>query len=720
MPRPETGLEETGQCRGHKREMELRVIADRYRLVERLGKGAMGVVYSAHDPVLDRTVAVKMMAADLGDDARLRARFLKEARAAARLNHRHVVTIHELVEDDGDICIIMELLDGVDLTALISRPSQLQLASKLTIIDQVLDGLHYAHEQGVVHRDIKPGNLHLTSAGVAKILDFGIARLVTAQTTGTRGLVGTPAYMSPEQALGHAVDRRTDLFALGSVVYELLSGARPFQADSIDRLMTLITEVAHPPLGPEVPERVARFVDRLLSKDPDDRPETAAAAREALADVMPSGTSSAGDQDPTLDISEIVRQTVTARRTVVPDSAPTIEARPAAGAGRRRASSSGLTSFALQQGRTLREQGDLGGAMRALRSVLEADPGNAEALSELQLVEQELSGSGAQTGVGGGSAAPAGWRSPTAVACVVVAVGLMGWWFAGLGLETDGEPAPQAALASRSSGPSAAPTGEPPGPVPSTPDGRPDEPGARIEPGPPPAEQPPPEALAPSARQGPPPAAVQPDPVPRPPPPGGPPFGRGRGGVRGGRAGARDRFEQLRRAADRQELDRAVSTQLATIRRDAEAAVAAGNVTEAGEIYLRGIQLLEEALPPGRRPPRRDPPPVTGGAGENAIRRVIDEYAGALERRDAAAVRGIRPRLSAYEQRLLGAAAPPVVRFEEFEIEAGAGTATVIARWVVERTDVQPRRQESRVQVSLRRNGARWRITDVRALAPEP
>ena len=135
MPRPETGLEETGQCRGHKREMELRVIADRYRLVERLGKGAMGVVYSAHDPVLDRTVAVKMMAADLGDDARLRARFLKEARAAARLNHRHVVTIHELVEDDGDICIIMELLDGVDLTALISRPSQLQLASKLTIID---------------------------------------------------------------------------------------------------------------------------------------------------------------------------------------------------------------------------------------------------------------------------------------------------------------------------------------------------------------------------------------------------------------------------------------------------------------------------------------------------------------------------------------------------------------------------------------------------------
>ena len=201
----------------------------------------------------------------------------------------------------------------------------------------MLDGLHYAHEQGVVHRDIKPGNLHLTSAGVAKILDFGIARLVTAQTTGTRGLVGTPAYMSPEQALGHAVDRRTDLFALGSVVYELLSGARPFQADSIGRLMTLITEVAHPPLGPEVPERVARFVDRLLSKDPDDRPETAAAAREALADVMPSGTSSAGDQDPTLDISEIVRQTVTARRTVVPDSAPTIEARPAAGAGQRRA-----------------------------------------------------------------------------------------------------------------------------------------------------------------------------------------------------------------------------------------------------------------------------------------------------------------------------------------------------------------------------------------------
>ena len=313
---------------------EPRVIAGRYQLFERLGKGAMGVVYRAHDPVLDRIVAVKMMSADMGEDGRVRDRFLKEARAAARLNHRHVVTIHELVEVDGEISIIMELLDGVDLATIISGPAPLPLASQLTIFDQVLDGLHYAHEQGVVHRDIKPANLHVTSAGVAKILDFGIARLVSAQMTGTRGIVGTPAYMSPEQAMGRAVDRRTDLFALGTVLYELLSGARPFQADSIGRLMAVIAETPHQPLGPEVPPEVARLVDRLLSKDPAGRPETAAAARAELSRARQAEGVAATDNDPTRDIAEMVRETVTARETIAPVSAPPLEKRPAS-AGER-------------------------------------------------------------------------------------------------------------------------------------------------------------------------------------------------------------------------------------------------------------------------------------------------------------------------------------------------------------------------------------------------
>ena len=227
--------------------MEPRIIANRYHLLDLLGKGAMGMVFRAYDSVLDRAVAIKMMVAGMVDDPRRRERFLKEARAAARLNHRHVVTIHELAEVDGEIYIVMELLDGVDLATLMSGSTALALEAKLSIIDQVLDGLHYAHEQGVVHRDIKPGNLHLTGAGVAKILDFGIARLLSAEMTGTLGVVGTPAYMAPEQALGKEVDRRADLFAVGAVMYELLKGARPFQADSIGRLMGLIAEAPHEP-----------------------------------------------------------------------------------------------------------------------------------------------------------------------------------------------------------------------------------------------------------------------------------------------------------------------------------------------------------------------------------------------------------------------------------------------------------------------------------------
>jgi len=642
---------------------EPRVVGDRYQLFERLGKGAMGVVYRAHDSVLDRRVAVKMMVADMAHDDRLRERFFKEARAAARLNHRHVVTIHELAEVDGDIYIVMELLDGVDLAGLMAESIRLPLSAKLSIIDQVLDGLEYAHEQAVVHRDIKPANLHLTSRGIAKILDFGIARLLSAQATGTMGVVGTPAYMSPEQALGAPVDRRTDLFALGTVTYELLSGVRPFQAETIGRLMTLIADVPHPPLGPEVPAAVSELVDRLLAKDPADRPQTAAAARAELASARESlGPGDADADEATADLSTFVLETVTARETIAPDYGPAVEPRPPTPVDgpARGGASRGLTTFALQQGRTLRERGDLAGAMRALRSVLEADPGNDAAMSELQLVERELGGSHAADVT---EVASARWwtgRWPIAAAMLLVGLGGLATW---------------SVIESKPGGDNAS-TAVVVGPAPDGVGSAPVE----------------------SQEEAPPPAA------------------RTLAGARGGATSqVRARFEQLSRAADRQELDQDVAEELTSIRRAAEALTASGDSDEAGEIYFRGVLLLEGVFPPSVR---GAPFGRSGGrGGDIRIRRAIDEYVSGLERRNVAAVRGVRPALSSFEQDLLDAPEPARVRFIPLRIQAGENEATVTARVIVERTDTQPARQDARFQFSFRRNDGRWQITAMRPVS---
>jgi len=186
-------------------------IGGRYQVIESLGKGAMGVVYKAYDPVLDRVVAIKQMVAEIASNEELRQRFYVEARAAARLNHGNIVTIHELGEAEGEIYMVMELLEGVPLSAAISADTGLTLERRIDIIAQVSDGLDYAHQHGIVHRDIKPGNLHLTPAGIVKILDFGIARFGSIHMTATGVLIGTPDYVSPEQVRGEQVDARADL-----------------------------------------------------------------------------------------------------------------------------------------------------------------------------------------------------------------------------------------------------------------------------------------------------------------------------------------------------------------------------------------------------------------------------------------------------------------------------------------------------------------------------
>ncbi len=215
----------------------------RYEIVESLGKGAMGVVYLAHDTVLERDVALKVMVPQIADDPDLIARFHREAKAVAKMSHPNVVAVFDLGQHtDGSPYIAMELLRGQDLQKAMRAQPPLPLDRKLAIMVQVLAGLAHAHAAGIVHRDIKPANIFLNQEGAAKIMDFGVAHVTTASMTGTGSVVGTADYMSPEQVKGAKVDGRADLFAVGVMLFELLTGKRPFHADS---LMAIFYKITH-------------------------------------------------------------------------------------------------------------------------------------------------------------------------------------------------------------------------------------------------------------------------------------------------------------------------------------------------------------------------------------------------------------------------------------------------------------------------------------------
>ena len=194
----------------------------KYDIVKPLGKGAMGIVYLAHDTILERDVALKVMVAAIADDPELKTRFEREAKAVARMTHPNVVNVFDLgSHTDGSPFIAMELLKGMDLQKAVRTPPPLTLERKVNIIVQVLAGLAHAHQAGIVHRDIKPANIFINQDGTVKIMDFGVARLTTASMTGTGNIVGTADYMSPEQVKGAKVDGRSDLFSVGCMLYEL-------------------------------------------------------------------------------------------------------------------------------------------------------------------------------------------------------------------------------------------------------------------------------------------------------------------------------------------------------------------------------------------------------------------------------------------------------------------------------------------------------------------
>lgn len=259
----------------------------RYRLLGELGHGAMGVVYKAEDPLLGRIVAIKTitLVSDAAERIEYEARFFQEARAAGGLNHPSLITIHDIGREGDVAYMAMELVDGVELREIMTR-GPLPLGLALGIIAQAAEGLAYAHERGVVHRDIKPGNIMIVRGRHAKIMDFGIARMrVSDVKTQTGAILGSPKYMSPEQVAGKRVDHRADIFSLGVVLYELTAGTAPFAAPNMAQLMQQIAVAT--PLPPSavnhsLPPMLDLIVARALEKEPDARYQSAA---EMAADL---------------------------------------------------------------------------------------------------------------------------------------------------------------------------------------------------------------------------------------------------------------------------------------------------------------------------------------------------------------------------------------------------------------------------------------------------
>jgi len=272
----------------------------RYEILEPLGAGGMGEVYRAHDERLDREVALKVLPADTLTDDTARARMVREARMAARLNHPHVCTVHEVGEADGQVYIAMELVEG-DALADILAEGALPVEQTVTYGTQVADALAHAHERGVVHRDLKSGNVVITPEGRAKVLDFGLAKQLVgeelAEATTEYGatltvpgsVVGTLAYMAPEQLRGQAADARSDVWALGVVLYEMLGGRRPFAGPTGYELSSAILNEPPPPLPDGVPASVTAVVERCLAKDADERFESAEGVRAALETAQTGG-----------------------------------------------------------------------------------------------------------------------------------------------------------------------------------------------------------------------------------------------------------------------------------------------------------------------------------------------------------------------------------------------------------------------------------------------
>ena len=353
------------------------VAAGRYRLERPLGQGGMATVYLGRDSELDRPVAVKVLADHLAGNEAFRERFLREARLAARLSHPNVVSVYDAGEEaDGRPYIVMEHVEGETLGDVLRERGRLPIGEAVGLALQACRGLAHAHAAGLVHRDVKPQNLLLRGDGTLKIADFGIARAAESTALTQAGTVlGTAAYLSPEQARGEPAGPASDLYALGVVSYQLLAGRLPFDAASLTDLARQQDTTSPPPLhelDPEIPRALSLVVARALERNPDDRFADAGAMERALADslrgVAPEPTEATRPLDETESTRALDRTAVTTplartqpaqrRRRMEPIAEPPRREPPAA---RRPA-----PAAPPQRARTRRP----GGALRALRTLL--------------------------------------------------------------------------------------------------------------------------------------------------------------------------------------------------------------------------------------------------------------------------------------------------------------------------------------------------------------